>query len=126
MLVIATMAVGLVASAANGTGNNTTGGMSGMSGMPMNTNDPYVGMMQAMGGMNSDAMLAHMRDVLGEEGYRRMQDHWRNHRASGPMTGDPAVDEMMHQMMDSVMQRMPADRDRMLPLAASPTATPKR
>jgi hypothetical protein len=56
-----------------------------------------------------------------------MLDHWRNHGAGGPMTGNPAVDEMMHQMMDSLMQRMPADRDRVLPLPAdSPTATPAR
>lgn len=121
LIVIAVMAVGLVAAAADGSGNSAMGGMR------MNGADPYVGMMQAMGGMNSDAMLTHMRDVLGEDGYRRMQDHWRNHRASGPMTGNPATDEMMHQMMDSMMQRMPADRDRMLPLpAATPTPTPSR
>lgn len=95
--------------------------------MPMSMNDPYVGMMQSMGNMNSDAMLTHMREVLGEDGYRRMQEHWRTHRAGGTMTGNPGVDEMMHQMMDSMLQRMPADRDRIFPLpAASPTATPGR
>lgn len=120
VLVIAIMTVGLVVAASNGSGNNTMGDMAGMA---MNMNDPNVRMMEAMGSMNSDVMLTHMREVLGEEGYRRMLEHWGNHRAGGPMTGNPAVDEMMHQMMDSMMQRMPADRDRVLPL---PSATPAR
>ncbi len=99
------------------------GGTPGVGAMPMNMSDPYVGMMQAMGGMNSDVMLTHMREVLGEDGYGRTTAHWRNHRAGGPVTGDPAVDELMHQMMDSMMQRMPADRGGMLPL---PSPTPAR
>lgn len=93
----------------------------------MHGGDAYTAMMQAMGEMNADAMLAHMREVLGEDGYRRMLEHWRNHRAGAPMADSAGVDEMMHQMMDAMMQRMPPDRDHTLPLpAASPAATPVR
>ena len=125
VVVIAILAAGLVAVVATDDGDDAMD--AGMAGAGMTGGDSYVGMMQAMGDMDSDAMLAHMREVLGEDGYGRMLEHWRNHRAGGPMTGDAGVDEMMHQMMDSIMQRMPADRDHMFPLpAASPTATPAR
>jgi hypothetical protein len=40
-----------------------------------------------------------------------MLDHLRNHQNGGPMTGDPDVDGMMHQMMDGIVRHMPADRD---------------
>jgi hypothetical protein len=83
----------------------------------MTSGDSYAGMMQAMGDMNSDAMLAHMQDVLGADGYRRMIDHMNEHRAGGPMTGDAGIDEMMHSMMDGMMQHMPADVDNIMPPA---------
>ena len=119
--VSAALAVALAVVIATGDGDES------VVGGHMTGSDSYVGMMQAMGGMDSDAMLTHMRTVLGEDGYRRMLDHWRNHSSGGPMTGNAGVDAMMHQMMDSMMQRMPADRDRMFPLpAASATSTPVR
>ena len=120
VVVSALLAAGLVVALTRDTDNGTAARM------PMGMKDSYVGMMQAMGGMDSDAMLTHMQEVLGEDGYRRMLDHWASHRAGGPMTGNPGADAMMHQMMDSMMQRMPADRGRLLPLpATSPTATPR-
>lgn len=116
VIVVASLAVGLAAVASDD-GDS-------MAGMRMDGRDSYAGMMQAMGTMDSDAMLTHMREAIGDEGYRRMLDHWRDHRAGGPMAG-AGVDEMMHQMMDSMMQRMPADRGRILPLPTA-TATPAR
>ena len=118
------LAVALVIVIASGGGDDN--GMHAATG----GNDSYMGMMRAMGGMDSDAMLAHMRDVLGEDGYRRMLQHFRDHRSTGPMTGDAAVDEMMHRMMDGMMGQMaPGDGD-VLPRPderhATPTLTPQR
>jgi hypothetical protein len=81
----------------------------------MDTDDGFMGMMGAMAGMDSDAMLDHMRDVLGEDGYQRMLAHFQEHRDGGPMTGDPEVDDMMHRMMDGMMQHMPADSGNIFP-----------
>lgn len=81
----------------------------------MDQDDSFMGMMAAMGNLDSDAMLTHMRDVLGEDGYERMLDHFRDHRDRGRMAGDAQVDDMMHQMMDGMMQHMPADGDGILP-----------
>lgn len=77
--------------------------------------DGFIGMLAAMGAMDSDTMLQHMRDVLGEDGYQRMLSHFQEHRDGGPMTGDPEVDDMMHRMMDGMMQHMPADGDNIMP-----------
>jgi hypothetical protein len=76
----------------------------------------YMGMMQAMGGMDSDAMLSHMRDVLGDEDYARMLAHLEEHRRGGPMTRHPEVDEMMHRMFDGMLELMPADRGGVMPM----------
>ena len=89
-------------------GDRTTNGM-------MNSNDGFAGMMGAMGSMDSDAMLSHMRDALGEEQYQRMLGHFRDHKNGAPMTGDPEIDDMMHRMMDGMMQHMPADSDNIFP-----------
>ncbi len=83
----------------------------------MNADDSYAGMMESMGGMDSDAMLDHMRDVLGAAGFQRMMDHMSDHRNGGPMTGNAGIDEMMHQMMDGMMQHMPTDADNIMPPA---------
>ena len=96
----------------------------------MNGDDGYVGMMQSMGVMDSNAMLAHMQDVLGADGYRRMIAHVNDHRAGGPMTGDASIDRMMHSMMDGMMQHMPADADNIMPPGRdehheTPPATPQ-
>lgn len=80
-------------------------------------------MMQAMGNMDSDAMLTHMREVLGEDGYQRMLKHMQEHRAGGPMTANPAIDGMMHQMMDGMLQQMPDDGGRMMPGTGTPPPT---
>ena len=108
------LAVALVAVIATNGGGGTAmhGGVGGSA--PM-------GMMQAMGNMDSDAMLAHMREVLGEDGDQHMLQHFRDHLSGGPMTGDTAIDGMMHQMMDGMMQQMPDDSGHMMPRA---TVTP--
>ena len=93
-----------------------TGGDDGNDGMAthMDTDDAYMGMMGAMGGMDSDNMLEHMREILGEDGYNRMMGHFQDHR-NGTMTGDAEVDGMMHRMMDGMMQHMPQDNQDVLP-----------
>ena len=65
--------------------------------------DGSMGMMDAMGDMDSGAFVEQMRDVLGEDGFGRMLDHMREHGAGGPMTGDPTIDDMM---MDGMMEHM--------------------
>lgn len=75
-----------------------------------------MGMMQAMGNMDSDAMLEHMREVLGESGFQRMLGHMAEHRNGAGMPSGASVDEMMHRMMDGMMQQMPADRENMMPM----------
>jgi hypothetical protein len=77
--------------------------------------DSFMGMMNAMGTMDSDSMLTNMRDVLGEEAYQRMLDHFREHQNGTATTPDPAIDQMMHQMMDGMMQHMPMDSGGMMP-----------
>ena len=71
--------------------------------------DGSMGMMDAMGDMDSSAFAEHMRDVLGEDGFGRMLDHMREHRAGGPMTGDPTIDDMTHRMMYGMMEHMQAE-----------------
>ena len=81
-----------------------------------NQTSGYMGMMQAMGNMDSDRMLAGMREVLGPEGYQRMLDHIAEHRKGGQMPGNAGMDSMMHQMMDGMMQQMPGDRENIMPM----------
>ncbi|MFN0145626.1 MAG: hypothetical protein ACKVT1_03885 [Dehalococcoidia bacterium] len=73
------------------------------------------GMMSAMAAMDSDAMLVHMKEVLGEDGFQRMQQHFRDHASGAPITGMADIDQMMHRMMDGMMAEMPPDVDNMLP-----------
>jgi hypothetical protein len=93
------------------------------------------GMMGAMGSKASDDMLKHMREVLGEDGYQRMLAHLADHRNGTPMAGNAAADQMMHTMMDGMIQSMPAgggsvlppgnDQHHELPVpATTPTPTP--
>lgn len=83
----------------------------------------FAGMMGAMGAMDSGAMLSHMRGVLGEDGFKKMQEHLRSHQAGGSMTGMPEIDQMMHRMMDGMMGAMPKDQSGLLPVP-SPTSDP--
>jgi len=76
-----------------------------------------MGMMQAMGDMDSDAMLGHMREVLGEDGHQRMLGHMREHRNGTAMPSGSSIDDMMHRMMDGMMQQMPADRGGDMPMS---------
>ena len=71
--------------------------------------DSSMGMMDAMGDMDSGTCVEHMRDVLGEDGFGRMLDHLREHQDGGLMTSGQAADDMMHRMMDSMMEDMPKD-----------------
>ena len=80
--------------------------------------------MSAMGGADSDAMLNHMKDVLGDDGYNRMQQHFRDHQSGGSMSGMADIDQMMHAMMDGMMAEMPADSNDILPLGDPHHRTP--
>ena len=85
-----------------------------------------MGMMQAMGDMDSDAMLVRMREVLGEDGNQRMLTHMQDHRSGMPSRGaSPDVDGLMHQLMDGMMQQMPDDDGHRMP-HTSVTPTPVR
>lgn len=75
----------------------------------------YMGMMSAMGRMDSDDMLAGMRSVLGDQDYQQMLAHMAAHRAGGAMRDDSDIDGMMHRMMDGMMQQMPADAHDVMP-----------
>ena len=81
----------------------------------MAAGDGSLGMMVAMGDMDTDGFVDHMRDVLGEDGFGRMLDHLREHQDGGLMTGGQAADDMMHRMMDGVMEHMPADKGGVMP-----------
>lgn len=79
-------------------------------------NDSYMGMMQAMGRMDSEQMLSMMRSVLGEDGYQRMVQHMAEHRNGMQSMYDSTPGGMMHQMMDGMMQRMPDDKNKTMPM----------
>ena len=113
ILVAAVVGLGItvgVMAAGDGHNGNTT-----MADHTMGNDTGYVGMMGAMGSMDSDDMLKHMREVLGEDGYQRMLAHLADHRNGAPMTGNAAVDQMMHSMMDGLMQNMPMGSGTVLP-----------
>lgn len=88
----------------------------------------YPGMMGAMGSMDSAAMLQHMKEVLGEDAFNRMQQHIRDHWSGAAMMDDTELDQMMHTMMDGMLGQLgmePAmDEHHSRPLA--PGATPTR
>lgn len=71
----------------------------------MNSDDDAIGMMGAMGAMDSGEMMHRMRAMLGDDGFTAMMDHMMNHESIS-MTGIESVDEMMHQMMDAMMDHM--------------------
>ena len=104
------VALGVVLATGDAEGSNGTGHR-----MDSDSGDGFMGMMDAMGDMDSGTFVEHMRDVLGEDGFGRMLDHMREHGASGPMTGDPAIDDMTHPMMDGMMEDMQADKDGLMP-----------
>jgi hypothetical protein len=105
------VALGVALTVSFASGNDI--GMSGMT-----SGDPYMGMMQSMGNMDSDAMLEHMREILGEDGYQRMLAHMADHRNNAaPTTGPTGVDDIMHRMMDGIMQQMPADSGGNMPMS---------
>jgi len=120
-MTVAILVAALAVVIAQASDDDDEGMSSGMGG-----NASYMGMMQAMGNMDSDAMLTHMREVLGDDGYQRMLQHFQDDRSGMPMTGNTAIDSMMHQMMDGMMQQMPDDSGSVLPRATStPTPTPR-
>lgn len=84
----------------------------------------YAGMMSAMASMDSEAMLAHMKEVLGEDAFDRIEDHFRG---GTPMADMSEIDQMMHMMMDGMMAKMPPDSESILPPLdehhETPTAT---
>ena len=95
------VALGVVLATDDAEGSNGTGHR-----MDSYRGDGSMGMMDAMGDMDSGAFVEQMRDVLGEDGFGRMLDHMRQHRDGGPMTGDPAANDMTHRMMDGMMEHM--------------------
>ncbi len=90
----------------------------------MNQGQGFAGMMSAMGSVDSDAMLDHMKEVLGEDGFNRMLQHLQDHRAGASMSGMTEVDQMMHTMMDGMMAEMPADSNNIMPLGDPHHRTP--
>ena len=100
------IAVGAMAAGSDGDSDGTRN--------HMDADDPYTGMMGAMGSMDSDNMLEHMREILGQDGYNRMMRHFEDHQ-KGVMTGDTEVDGMMHLMMDGMTRHMPGDNQDILP-----------
>lgn len=95
--------------------------------------DAYVGMMGAMGAMDSDAMLGHMRAVLGDDAYARMLDHLDAHKQGATMVPDSDVDQMMHAMMDGMMEHLQSNGGGMMGsggnrhhVTPSPAASPSR
>jgi hypothetical protein len=73
--------------------------------------DPFLGMMGAMGGLDTDDMLGHMGEVLNDEDYALMLEHMEEHR-EGDATGNASgVDGMMHRMMDGMLGHMPSTSD---------------
>lgn len=103
------VALGVALATGDAEGSNGTGHR-----MESDSGDGFMGMMDAMGDMDSGTFAEHMRDVLGDDGFGRMLDHMREHRDGGPMTGDPAINDMI-QMMDGMMEHMQADTDGLMP-----------
>lgn len=66
--------------------------------------DGNQGMMSTTESMDSDAMMVYMRDVLGEEAYQRMLDHFADQQYGAMMPDDPGAGQMMGSMMDGTMQ----------------------
>ena len=67
----------------------------------------YMGMMASFGDMNSAAMLARMKEVLGDAAYQQMLQHMQADRSGAKPSDDPAIDQMMHRMMDGMLGQMP-------------------
>jgi len=100
------LAIGLVVSLAVNDGDNQ-GNMS---------DNHSMGMMQSMGDMDSNDMLEHMREILGEDGYQRMLGHMQDHRNGSAMPSGSSIDDMMHRLMDGMMQQMPDDSGGNMPM----------
>ena len=94
---------GVMATNMGGPGNGAAGMMSTTAGMDSTA------MMSAMAGMDSTAMLAHMKEILGEDGFNRMQQHFQAAGTDPSMTGMTATDQMMHKMMAGMMTGAPAN-----------------
>ena len=103
-LLVIVLAVGL---GAMYMGNHDSGHMGGGA-------NAYMTMMSSMGQMDSDAMLEQMEAILGPEDFQRLLDHMAAHKTGSAPT-DSAVSEMMHKMMDGMMQAMPSDSHHILP-----------
>lgn len=82
--------------------------------------DSYMGMMGAMGEMDSGDMMTHMRDMMDDETFAQMQEHMATHE-SMPMTSGMSTDGMMHQMMDGMMDHMMDGRGEAHHSSATPT-----
>lgn len=118
-LTVVVLTLGIALSVALAKGNSgTTGAMAGnMAGpgtgaagmMSQTAGMDSTGMMSAMAGMDSAAMLAHMKEVLGEDGFNRMQQHFQAVGTDPAMTGMTATDQMMHKMMAGMMTGSPAN-----------------
>jgi hypothetical protein len=67
----------------------------------------YMGMMASFGDMNSAAMLARMKEVLGDSAYQQMLQHMQADRSGANPADDPAIDQMMHRIMDGMLGQMP-------------------
>lgn len=93
VVAVVALATGLVIVLA-GESPSMTGGGSMMGGSAM------MGTM-TMTPEESAAMVAHLKEVLGEDGFRRLQEHYRAGSMDGMtgMTGMTEMDRQMHTMM---------------------------
>ena len=96
---VAALAIGLVVVMASGNHEDSMHSYWNRGG-----SGPYYGMMSAMGDGDWQEMQAYMRDVLGDEGYQEMLDHMRNDGCDWS-SGDPNIDDFMHDMMYGAMYR---------------------
>lgn len=69
----------------------------------------FAGMVNAMGAMDSDAMMTQMRSAVGEARYQMMTQHMADHAVGRAEDSGAGVDGLMHMMMDGMMSEMPAD-----------------
>lgn len=106
----AVAALGIALGVALATGDGSEGHMTDQA-------QGLAGMMSAMSATDSDAMLEHMKEVLGEDGFNRMQQHFQDHSAGASMSGMTDMDQMMHTMMAGMMAETPADSNKTLPPA---------
>lgn len=85
----------------------------------MGNNQQFMGMMSSLGSMDYGEMQDHIREVLGDDAYARMLDHMDDNHQAMPMSGTASIDQMMHYMMDGMLDAMHGS------VSASATSAPR-